>query len=151
MGKEKDNLGAGILIGIAVAAIFIALMLMGCTTTRYITTERVRTDTLMVAHIVTDSVYVERWDSVTIREKGDTVTIDRWHWRYRWRDRVSHDTIYKSKTDTVTKTVVKQGKPADTGLSWWQRLRIWLGNVMIIALAAAAVWVLLKIQRNTIL
>ena len=149
MKWKTDNIGAGILIGIVVAVIFIMLMLMGCTTTRYIETERVRTDTLKVAHIVTDSVYVERWDSVTIHEKGDTVTIDRWHWRDRWRDRVSHDTVYKSKTDTVK--IVQQGKPADTGLTWWQKFRIHCGNIFIIALIAAAIVGILKIRKITIL
>lgn len=149
MKGKTDNIGAGILIGIVVAVIFITLMLMGCTTTRYITTERVRTDTLKVAHIVTDSVLVWNHDSIVINQQSDTVTIEKWHWRDRWRDRMSHDTIYQSKTDTVK--VVQQGKPADTGLTWWQKFRIYCGNVFITALIAAAIWVILKIRKYTIL
>lgn len=149
MKGKTDNIGAGILIGIVVVMLFLVLMLMGCTTTRYITTERVRTDTLKVAHIVTDSVFVERWDSVTIHDKGDTVTIEKWHLRDRWRDRVSHDTIYKSKTDTVK--VTAEPRPAEKGLTWWQRFRIYCGNIFIIALAAAAVIGVLKIRKYTIL
>ena len=149
MKGKTDNIGAGILIGIVVAVIFITLLLMGCTTTRYITTERVRTDTLKVAHIVTDSVWFYCHDSIVTKERSDTVTIERWHWRDKWRDRMSHDTIYQSKTDTVK--VVQQGKPADTGLTWWQKFRIYCGNVFIIVLIAAAIWVILKIRKYTIL
>ena len=149
MKSKTDNLGAGILIGIVVAVIFIVLLLMGCTTTRYITTERVRTDTLKVAHIVTDSVWVYNHDSIVTKERSDTVTIERWHWRDRWRDRVSHDTIYQSKTDTVKVEAVP--RHTEKGLTWWQKFRIHCGNIFIIALIAAAIWVILKIRKYTIL
>lgn len=147
MKGKTDNIGAGILIGIVVAVIFITLMLMGCTTTKYV--ETVRTDTLKVAHIVTDSVWVYNHDSIVINQQSDTVRIERWHWRNRWRDRVSHDTIYQSKTDTVKVEAVS--RHTEKGLTWWQKFRIHCGNIFIIALIAAAIIVLLKIRKITIL
>ena len=116
------------------------VLLTGCKTV-YVPVETVRTDTLMVAHIVTDSVYVDRYthDSVYIHERGDTVWFEKWHTRYvdRWRDRVTHDTIYKSKTDSVT--VVHPGNPADT-LTRWQRWRLNVANVVLTVLGVVLVY-----------
>ena len=147
MKGKTDNICSGILIGIVVAVIFIMLMLMGCTTTKYV--ETVRTDTLKVAHIVTDSVWFYCHDSIVTKERSDTVTIERWHWRDRWRDRVSHDTIYQSKTDTVKVEAVT--RHTEKGLTWWQKFRIHCGNIFIIALIAAAIVGILKIRKITIL
>ena len=118
----------------------LAMLLIGCKTV-YVPVETVRTDTLMVAHIVTDSVWVDRYthDSVYIHERGDTVWFEKWHTRYvdRWRDRVTHDTIYKSRTDSVT--VVRPVKTADS-LTRWQRWRLNVANVVLTILGVVLVY-----------
>lgn len=110
-----------------------ALLLTGCKTV-YVPVETFRTDTLKVAHIVTDSVYVEQRDSTAMHTNGDTVTIERWHWRDRWRDRVTHDTIYKSRTDSVTVAVPAADAGGSSGLTRWQRWRMNVGNVVLVVL-----------------
>lgn len=123
-----------------IMAAAMVLLLTGCKTV-YVPIETVRTDTLMVAHIVTDSVLVDRYthDSVYIHERGDTVWFEKWHTRYvdRWRDRVTHDSIYKSKTDSVT--VVRPVKTADT-LTRWQRWRLKVANVVLTVLGVVLVY-----------
>lgn len=118
------------------------VLLTGCKTV-YVPVETVRTDTLMVAHIVTDSVLVDRYthDSVYIHEKGDTVWFEKWHTRYvdRWRDRVTHDTIYKSKTDSVTVT-----REVEKPLTKSQRARLHLANIVLITLGMVAVFFVVK-------
>ena len=109
--------------------------LTGCKTV-YVPVETVRTDTLKVAHIVTDSVFVERHDSVVSYIKGDTVMVEKWHWRDRWRDRVSHDTIYKSRTDTVRVAVPQQQTEQ---LTKWQKTRIKIANWLLWAVGALLV------------
>lgn len=48
------------------------------------------------------------------------------------------DSLLRSREDTKIKEVEKD-------LSWWQNMRLWLGNLVLIALAvAAAVWVIKK-------
>lgn len=48
------------------------------------------------------------------------------------------DSLLRSREDTKIKEVEKD-------LSWWQNLRLWLGNLVLIALAVAAVvWVIKK-------
>ena len=122
--------------------VFIVLVLScltGCTGTRYITVETVRRDTVWENHTVRDSIFVEQHDSIVLHTKGDTVTVDRWHYRDRWRDRLKTDTVYISKRDTV----IQAGEPLDTGdrLSWWDEARIWIGNIVLLVwFAAAAIW-----------
>lgn len=114
------------------------VLLTGCKTV-YVPVETVRTDTLIVAHIVTDSVWVDRYmhDSVYIHENGDTVWFEKWHTRYvdRWRDRVTHDTIYRSKTDSVTMT-----REVEKPLTKSQRARLHLANVVLVLLGFAVLY-----------
>ena len=68
-----------------------------CTTTKYVPVIEYHTDTLIQKMTQRDSIYLH--DSTSVREKGDTVLIERWHTRYR--DREVHDTVYQSRIDTV--------------------------------------------------
>ena len=80
--------------------IFIVLMaclMTGCKHVEYVTVPVEHTDTLIISKHQRDSIYVH--DSTYIKEKGDTVMIERWH--TRWRDRIVRDTIYKSKLDSI--------------------------------------------------
>lgn len=68
-----------------------------CTTTKYVPVVEYHTDTLIQKMTQRDSIYLH--DSTIVREKGDTVLIERWHTRYR--DREVHDTVYQSHIDSV--------------------------------------------------
>ena len=68
-----------------------------CTTTKYVPVVEYHTDTLIQKMTQRDSIYLH--DSTIVREKGDTVLIERWHTRYR--DREVHDTVYQSRIDSV--------------------------------------------------
>lgn len=117
----------------------VAMMLVGCKTQERIV-EVIKTDTLIVKDVQRDSVYVERHDSIVTNIQGDTVMVERWHWRDRWREREKHDTLYVAKHDTIsqtiTKTDVKEGK-----MSWWQRVRMTFGDIFLIILfCLVVVW-----------
>ena len=73
------------------------VVLSGCTTTRYIPVIEHTTDTLVQRVVERDSIHVH--DSIRVTEKGDTVTIERWHTQFR--DRWQHDSIYIAKHDTI--------------------------------------------------
>ena len=135
-----------------ISAIILALMLlclpllMSCHTQERVV-EVVRTDTLIVKDVQRDSVYVEslKHDSVYIHQKGDTMWVEKWHteWRDRWRDRETHDTIYQSKTDTVrVKEVVTTAK--EHKLSWWERVRLTLGDISLIIVGCVLLMWLIK-------
>jgi hypothetical protein len=68
-----------------------------CATTKYVPVVEYHTDTLIQKMTQRDSIYLH--DSTIVREKGDTVLIERWHTRYR--DREVHDTVYQSRIDSV--------------------------------------------------
>lgn len=104
----------------------VALLISSCSTLKEMSTD-VRRDSLYIYKEKLDIIYVR--DSIFIREKGDTVFqyVERW----RYHDRVTHDTIYRSKVDSVyvdRVTVQKVAKP----LSWWQKSLMYVGAAAII-------------------
>lgn len=118
----------------AAVAVFGLLLLTGCTTTKYVPIETVRTDTMKVTKYERDSIYIH--DSTIVREKGDTMLIEKWH--TRWRDRWMHDTVYQSRVDSVPKPYpVEKRVPAE--LTWWQQTRLHLANILLYALLAFGV------------
>ena len=78
--------------------ILVALLLVGCKTKeRVVTVEKVRNDTTYITKHQRDSVWLH--DSIHVTEKGDTIRIEKWHTRYI--ERLSHDTLYVAKRDSV--------------------------------------------------
>ena len=100
--NDDDRMKAAIMQ----CAVFLILLIVGlalcallgsCSTTRVVTVEKVRTDTVRVNRTARDSIYLH--DSIHIKEKGDTVWIERWH--IKWENHLANDTTYVSKTDSV--------------------------------------------------
>lgn len=110
-----------------IMTMLLCVLLAGCKTKeRIVTIETVRTDTTYITRHERDSIHVH--DSIHVRERGDTVLIDRWH--TQWRDRWRYDTIYIARHDTVQRPYpVIQEVPAQ--LSWWQQTRLHLANVLL--------------------
>ena len=131
----------GWVIALCMAVLVALSLLSSCTTTKYVEVERVMYDTTYVTKWQKDSVWLH--DSVLVKDRGDTVLIEKWH--TEWRDRLRVDTLYKATHDTipqpypVTEYVEKE-------LSWWQQLRLWLGNVLLAVLAGAAVYGVIRIK-----
>ena len=115
-------------------------MCSSCTTTEYVTVEKVRTDTLIQTKVLHDSIYIN--DSTVVTEKGDTVRIEKWHTKYI--EKQVHDTTYVSKTDTVPVPYpVTKEVPAE--LTWWQQTRLHLANIMLwLLLIVGAGWLVKK-------
>lgn len=82
---------------VCLAFALLGWLLSGCTTTKYVPVIEHATDTLVQRVVERDSIHVH--DSIRVSEKGDTVTIERWHTQYR--DRWHHDSIYIAKHDTI--------------------------------------------------
>ena len=105
--------------------------------------ERVTHDTVQVTRLQRDSIF--RHDSIYIRERtdGDTVYLEVTRWHTQYRDRWHHDSIYLSRRDSIPVPYpVEKRVPAQ--LSSWQQLRIWLGNIVLVALAVLAAWWLIR-------
>ena len=114
-----------------IIAIILCWSLSSCKTVEYeyIPVETVRTDTVYIAHIVTDSVY--QHDSIYIHDRGDTVWYERWHTQYR--DRLRIDTVYQARVDTIAKPypVIKE---VEKKLSKTQKGLMWVGGLSLLAL-----------------
>lgn len=124
--KRNGCLGVLLWMLIILLAGFVLIGLGACRSVRYIPVESVHHDSVVTILYQRDSVY--QHDSVYIKEKADTVLIERWH--TRWRDRVSHDTLYMSKTDTIRVPV-----PVERKLSKAERTYITIGKWSVGAVA----------------
>ena len=106
--------------------LFVLALLASCRQVEYVTVEKVRIDTTYITKWQKDSVWLH--DSIHIKERGDTVMIERWH--TQWRDRLRVDTIYQATHDTIPQPYpIETVKLVEKDLNWWQRLRLWIGNI----------------------
>lgn len=114
-------------------------VLTGCKQTEYVVVPEYHTDTLRVAQIVTDSVY--KHDSIYIRQSGDTVLIEKWH--TVWQNHTAHDTVYKSRVDTIAKPypVIKE-VPAE--LSWLQKTQMYAGDALLLLLVVVLAFLVVR-------
>lgn len=111
-----------LLIGLLVCAIF-----NSCTTTQYVPVDHYHTDTLRITQTQRDSIYLH--DSVSVKERGDTVKIERW--RTRYIERTKHDTVYQATHDTIPQPYPVIKEPP-VRLSLMQRSLIVIGILSII-------------------
>ena len=126
--ETKRNGCVGVLLWMLIILLagFVLIGLGACRSVRYIPVESVRHDSVVTILHHRDSIYQN--DSVYIKEKADTLLIERWH--TRWRDRVSHDTLYMSKTDTIMIPV-----PVERKLTKAERTYITIGKWSVGAVA----------------
>lgn len=101
--------------------------------------EHVRTEVVYRDRVQKDSLYFR--DSVFISEKvkGDTVYIDRFKYRYIYKDKYQTDTLIREVHDT-TSVEVKVEKP----LSAWKSAKLGAFWWLVAALFAAFLWIFRK-------
>ena len=126
-------------------AFLIAISLLAsCRQVEYVTVEKVRIDTTYITKWQRDSVWLH--DSIMVTEKGDTVRIERWHTKYV--EKQVYDTTYVATHDTIPDSFpVETIKEVPAELSWWQMLRIWIGNIGLIAILGVIGYYGVKLWR----
>lgn len=108
--------------------IMLLVVLCGCTTTKYVPVESVRTEYRDRETLRIDSVMMR--DSVVIRANADTVWVEKWRWRDRTR--LVIDTLQVIKTDSIAVPY-----PVEKELTRWQRAKQdWGGYAMSASLIA---------------
>jgi hypothetical protein len=121
--------------------ILLMLMLIGCTTIKYVPVESVHTDSIYISKVQVDSVYLH--DSTIIRQVGDTI----YHTeiKYKYKFKFLCDTFTDIQVDTITQ-VVEIEKP----LTKWEQTKMELGGVaiggVIFAIIALIVFILFKLR-----
>jgi hypothetical protein len=142
--NDDERIAVGILQGVTFFIILMAMLLLcalfgSCTTERVVTVEKVRTDTVWQNHTARDSIFVH--DSVHVKEKGDTVWIEKW--KTVWQNHTARDSIYIHKTDSVpvpypvVKEVEKPLTATQKGLM----------GVGLLAVMVGVVWVAWRLKR----
>ncbi|NDV69267.1 hypothetical protein [Dysgonomonas sp. 25] len=104
------------------------LLLAGCRAkTVYIPVETVRTE--YKDRLMHDSVH--HYDSIFVREKGDTLWLEKY--RYLYRDRIISDSIHINDTIRVPYPVIETREV--NRLSSFQSFQVWCGRILLLLLA----------------
>lgn len=126
------------------AFLIVISLLASCRQIEFVTVEKVRTDTTYITKWQRDSVWLH--DSIMVTEKGDTVRIERWHTKYV--EKQVHDTTYVATHDTIPQPYpIETIKMVEKELNWWQRLRLWIGNIGLIAILGVIGYYGVKLWR----
>ena len=128
---------------LALAVIGVVMSLAGCSSTKYVPVETIKTEYKTRDSIRFDSIY--QHDSVYLMIKGDTVYKEKYKYLYRY--------LTVNKTDTVIKTdSVQVPYPVEKKLTRWQSAKIELGGWafgIVIALALVIVgWIVYKSRKK---
>lgn len=108
------------------------LVTCSCSTVKYVPVEIVKNDSIYIAQVEHDSIYVK--DSIYIKESADTVWVNRVQWKYR--DRVVRDTVRIARCDTISRVVEVEKR-----LTSWQKTKMSAGGYAIVCSAIlVAIW-----------
>lgn len=98
----------------------------GCCTCKPVAVSNDRDSTATHTELHTDT-FIER-DSVfvSVREKGDTVWMERLQYKYvyKYRDVAVHDTVMQAVTETV-EVPVEVVREVPRCLPWWEKAEAW--------------------------
>ena len=122
--------------------VLLSLLFGSCATTKYVPIETIKTDTVYQSKVQHDSVHVR--DSIYVKEwqKGDTIFVNRDRWRIEYLSKEVHDTIYKSKVDSVAVPY-----PVEKELTWWQRQKIAFGELAMVILAGLLCFIVIRFKK----
>lgn len=126
----------------------IAMLAVGCKTkTVTVTVPKVRTDTLIITKSQRDSIWLH--DSVYVSEKteNDTVFLEIKKWHTKYVEKIVRDTTYIAKHDTIPMPYpVEVIKEVERELTWWQKVRMFAGSLMLAMLGFGLITLLLKMK-----
>ena len=99
----------------------IATMLYSCKSVKYIPVETTKIE--YRDNLVKDSIF--RYDSVFVKDKGDTLILEKF--RYLYKNRIVKDSVFINDTIRVAYPIeiIKQVKAP---LTSWQSFQIWCGR-----------------------
>lgn len=126
--KQTDLNFWHIPLGMLAAVAVLALLMCSCKSIEYVPVVEKHTvhDSIYFTQIQRDSIW--QHDSILIKDRGDTVWVEKWHTKYIERE--VHDTTYIAKVDSIPVPYeVKVEVPAE--LSFVQKLCVYVGAFVI--------------------
>ena len=117
----------------------IATMLLSCKSVKYIPV--VTTKIEYRDNFVRDSIF--RYDSVFVKDKGDTLILEKF--RYLYKNRIVKDSVFINDTIRVPYQVevIKQVKAP---LTSWQNFQIWCGRIALFSLLLACIYFVWRLK-----
>jgi len=117
----------------------LAMLMYSCKSVKYIPVETTKIE--YRDNLVRDSVI--RYDSVHVKDKGDTLILERY--KYLYKNKILKDSIFINDTIRVPYPVeiVKQ---TEAPLSSWQNFQIWCGRLALIALLFVTIYFVWKLK-----
>lgn len=112
------------------------LAVWSCRTTEYVPVEVIKSDTTYINKVQRDSIY--QLDSIYILDRGDTVLITKT--KYLYKDRIVHDTVYRSRVDSI-----QVPYPVERKLTKWEQFRLDVGGW---AIASVIIIILIIVGRQ---
>lgn len=132
---ENDRLDkVAVWLCIAMAAAWFCYVMCGCTT-QYVPVETVRYDSVFFAKIQKDSIFVR--DSVHIKEKGDTVFVDKY--KYVYRNIIKTDTFFVMRTDSIQVPI-----PVEKKRTWWEQTKIDISDTVVSLVSLVILYLLIR-------
>lgn len=114
-------------------------VICSCRTVKYVPVETIKIDTTYINKLQRDSIYM--LDSVYVKEKGDTVLIEKY--KYLYRDKLLRDTMYISKVDSI-----QVPYPVEKELTRWQQFRMNFGGLAVcIVVISILILIVYKIKK----
>lgn len=119
------------------------LSMMACKQVQYVPVETVRLDSIYLTQTLRDSIV--RYDSVYVRDKGDTLYVERW--KYLYRDKVRVDTMVSVRVDTLAVPY-----PVERKLTRWERVKMEAGGYAIVigfcVVLVVVGWLVYRIRKK---
>ena len=142
--KQTDLNFWHIPLGMLFAVVVLALLMCSCKSIEYVPVVEKHTvhDSIYFTQIQRDSIW--QHDSIFIKDRGDTVWVERWHTKYV--EKQVHDTTYIAKVDSIP-VPYEVTKYVEKKLSTPVSILMTIGMMAVLAaFIALAVW-LKKILR----
>lgn len=107
------------MLGIIVIGLIVAVILAMCSCTRtvYVPQTTIQRDSIYITQYKRDSIYMH--DSILVLRVRDSTIVEKWHTKYI--ERLSTDTLYVEKNDTIREPYVVE-KPLSSLQKMWMNL-----------------------------
>ena len=123
------------------------ICLCGCKTKEYFSVPEVRTDTVYINKMQRDSIWLHDSIYVTEKQKGDTIYVQLEKWHTKYVEKEMHDTTYIATHDTIP-APYPVPEYIEKQLSWWQKTKMGVGIIAMLAMLVWVVWNAAKIYMK---
>ena len=116
------------------------MMLYSCKSVKYIPVETTKIE--YRDNLVRDSIF--HYDSVYVKDKGDTLILERY--KYLYKNRIIKDSIYLNDTIRIPYPV-EVVKPVKAPLTSFQNFQLWCGRIALVLAVLVVFFLSIKSKK----